>query len=490
MPTLKRADFLNEQQNRTLDRASAASDPRLAGVRLNVADLDGDGKIRGRAELDKLFTEIDRFDHDGNASTVSLSGQVAGMVAAVRERSVASPPGTPADAAMRAAFPNGFAGESVGPGSPKTKVIAVQYALGRLGHYQSIADGGFGAKSAAATRAFQASKGLTQTGVCDAATLTALDKTVAAIDFRVPAAKASSPLAYLSSFSSLGVSAISIADPARPIGWSHPEVRAAYGKFVGEYWSALKDNRVEADCKTLALFFMDQFRKKLKEDTGIQLPLSRTAQGRVPPSTWVAATADKSAGFFQRTDALATVRPGYDAAKAIEKLDPSQSMLYGVNLRYAGIEADGVARATQTVAAWSPSLSNGGDRTLPEVPIQSLALGDMIFIDHTGDGKYDHTVNVVGIERDAGGKVSKLTLAVGSFDDMNDADATTPPTGLNRINNYCEEVVVRFNAAGRITSSERTWGSEPSYVSNPRYDAHNTLMELRAGGTLKVGRWA
>src|SRR5687768_3356062 len=107
MPSLKRADFLEEQKNRYLDRAQASQDARLTGVRLDRADLDGDGKIRGASELDKLFTEIDRFDHDGSLASVSLSGTVSSMIAAVREGTKPNPAGTLGDAALRAAFPNG-----------------------------------------------------------------------------------------------------------------------------------------------------------------------------------------------------------------------------------------------------------------------------------------------------------------------------------------------------------------------------------------------
>jgi hypothetical protein len=113
----------------------------------------------------------------------------------------------------------------------------------------------------------------------------------------------------------------------------------------------------------------------------------------------------------------------------------------------------------------------------------------MIFIDHTGDGRHDHTVNVIGVERDAAGRARKLKLAVGSFDDMKDADSATPPRGLYEVNNYCEEVEVDLDEQGKIAASRVTWSSEPPYVARSRYSARTTLMELKPGGTLKVARW-
>src|SRR5688572_31612274 len=62
----------------------------------------------------------------------------------------------------------------------------------------------------------------------------------------------------------------------RSVNWKHPEVQAAYGKFVSEYWGVLKENRVEADCKTVALFFMDQFRSKVKDRKSTRLNSSHS----------------------------------------------------------------------------------------------------------------------------------------------------------------------------------------------------------------------
>ena len=396
--------------------------------------------------------------------------------------------GVPADAALAKAFGSGFSGV-VAAGARGDRVVAAQYALGRLGFFHTPVDGGFGPKTADAVRAFQAAKGLAATGSVDAPTLSALDAALRAVPASTPAARAADPVAYLSGFQGFGLSRVTVGDRSKPVGWDHPEIRAAYGKFVGEYWPVLKANLVEADCKTMALFLMDQFRKKVKQDVGVQLPLPGTAQGRIPASTWTAFTADRPRGAFSRFSTLPTVRPGYEAAQAIQRLDPKQSMLYGVNLRYAGADADVVARAATTVAAWDPARDNHGDQTRPEVPLAQAQPGDIVFIDHTGDGKWDHTVNVVGVTRDAAGAVRQVKLAVGSFDDMKDADGATAPKGLDEVNDYAEEVTVDLDAAGKITSSAVTWSSEPDYVHDGRYAARTTLMELKPGGRLKLARW-
>jgi peptidoglycan hydrolase-like protein with peptidoglycan-binding domain len=417
-------------------------------------------------------------DAAAGAASAAAPAPVAGGAAA-----------PPADAALRSAFPQGLAAE-LRSGARGPQVVAVQYALGRLGYLTALADGLYGAKTAAAVSAFQREARLPETGTVDARTLGALDRALASYQPEPPAARAANPLAYLSDWAGLpGLSKIEIRDRSRPIDWSHPEIQAAYGKFVGEYWEVMKANRVEADCKTLALFFMDQFRAKVKADTGAALPLPSSREGRIPPGQWTAATAARPLGFFDRFSKLPKVRPGYSAAQEIQKLDPKQSMIFGVNLRRAGVDANAVARAARTVTPWDPARNNGGDETRAEVPLQDMKPGDIVFIDHTGDGKFDHTVNVVGVERDGGGRVTRLKLAVGSFDDMKDADGATAPRGLHEVNNYAEEVTVDVGPDGRIAGSAVTWSSEPSYLVAPRYSARTTLMELRPGGRLKVARW-
>jgi hypothetical protein len=221
----------------------------------------------------------------------------------------------------------------------------------------------------------------------------------------------------------------------------------------------------------------------------VQLPLPSSKQGSFPEQKWLAATAERSEGFFGRFDALPKVRPGYDAAQAIQKLDPKQSMLQGVNVRYPAVDANMVSRALTDVAAWDPKRDNAGDQTIPEIPVEVLQPGDVIALDHTGDKRFDHVVNVVGVERGADGKVKRLVIATGSFDDMKDADGSTAPQGIHEVNNYTEEVTIDLDAEGKVASSKVTWASEPGWLVADRYSARTTIMELKPGGTIKVGRW-
>lgn len=57
-------------------------------------------------------------------------------------------------------------------------MVAVQYALGRLGYLKGKADGSFGGMTQAAVEDFQQAQGLPVTGKVNNTTLAALDKAV------------------------------------------------------------------------------------------------------------------------------------------------------------------------------------------------------------------------------------------------------------------------------------------------------------------------
>ena len=396
------------------------------------------------------------------------------------------------DNALRKAFPNGLQGEIV-RGARGTSVVAVQYALGRLGHLRDLCDGKFGGNTEGAIKSFQTAKGLPVSGRVDAAFLIALDSAVSRLDLRTPAAKATDPLAYLSDFRGLRLPEIRITGTGEIYSWASPQIQSAYGTFVGHYWEVMKANKVEGDCKGVALFLMDQFRKQIREDRFIDLP--HPVLRGAPERNWVVATADKTRGLFSRADALLRTegarvgRAGYQAVKNVEALDPQHSMLYGVALHYPEVSAHMVARSCTRLFDWNPALSNRGDSSKPEVPVNQLQPGHLIFIDHTGNGSFDHTVNIIHVERDSANRTRKLVMAVGSFDDVRDTSADTEPNRLSLVNTYAEEVVVELDANGRVSSSEVSWSSEPDYIVDTRYSARTTLMEQKAGGKLIVGRW-
>lgn len=399
------------------------------------------------------------------------------------------------DTALQRAFPNGVQ-KTLKRGSAGTAVVAVQYALGRLGYLADVCDGRFGGNTEAAVKAFQAQQNLPANGQVDATLVQRLDQLVANRDLRTPAAKAADPLAYLSNFRQLGLPVISWRSTAEVYSWDSPEIRTAYGQFVGWYWEVMKQNRVEGDCKNIALFLVDQFRKQLQEDRMVQLPHPALRPGEAE-KRWIVATTDKTQGLFTRADrlrqqtGLSVKRPGYQAMKNVQALDPKQSMLYGVNVHYPEISADRVAKSCTRLFDWNPAYENRGDMAKPEVPVNQLAAGNVIFIDHTGDGKFDHTVTIIRVEKDAAQRTRKLVMAVGSYDDVRDTSSATSVegVGLAIVNTYAEEVTVELGTDGRITSSTVTYASEPSYIVPTRYSARTTLMEQKAGGRLIVARW-
>lgn len=406
------------------------------------------------------------------------------------------PAGIFKDAALDNAFTQGPT-SGLGAGATGKPVVAVQYALARLGYPVGKVDGDFGPGTERALKAFQRKQGLPETGAVDEATLKALDGALAAQDLRPPAAQAADPMAYLRDFAARGLtSPIVVEDKTKPIDWRHPEIQKAYGEFVGQFWRVSKENKVEADCKNLALHFMDAFRAKVKQDLGVALPMPKNGDKQLPEEGWTVTTAERNTFTqadgkkvvrqFSRASDLETVRPGYDLEEGVEALDPKASLLQGVNVSYGTVGAKDVA------AAATPRLlgtDNGGDESVAEVPLQKLQPGDVIFIDHTGDGAFDHVLNVVGVKRREDGTVSKIILATGSFDDMKDADGSTRPRGYFEVNNYTEEITVDVGQDGRISDSRVTWSSEPSWVVSPRYSHRSTLMELRPGGKIMVGRW-
>lgn len=502
MSTLSRADFLQEMANKSLNLERARREPRLTSLNWTALDLNRNGVISG-SEFTYLFTALDRFDVNGSSLSLDLGSNTAPtpvgrMVAALRELVTTLPVTNPSihllDRALAKAFPRGLT-TSLGRGSIGTGVVAVQYTLGRLGYLQALCDGSFGELTEQALLNFQAARGLATTGSVDTVVLKALDAAVMALDLRAPAAKATDPLAYLSNFRGLGLPILTIRSTAEVFTWASPEIRHAFGQFVGFYWEVMKRNRVEGDCKNIALFFMDQFRKQLAEDRLIQLP--HPVLWGAAEKKWIIATSDKTRGLFSRADqllrtqGLRVTRPGYGAILKVQALDSEHSMLYGVNVHYPEISANQVAKSCTRLFDWNSSYDNRGDSSKPELPVNQLAAGNLIFIDHSGDGRFDHTVTVIKVDKDSAGRTRKLVLAVGSYDDVRDASSATSVegVGLYIVNTYSEEVTVELNELGKITSSVVTYASEPSYLVDTRYSARTTLMEQQAGGKLIVARW-
>ncbi|CAA6813425.1 MAG: Putative peptidoglycan binding domain-containing protein [uncultured Thiotrichaceae bacterium] len=512
MTTLTRKAFLQEMSGKKIALSQAQQDPRLHDIDLTRLDLSDDKFIRDDMEMHQLFKTIDDFDVNGSYRSVDMGTPAqpttAGiMIQAIRDLAMDDVADDhmvldlPAlgdfqiqDTAFRRAFPKGFRG-IFKRGSRGRQVVAIQYALGRLGYLKDSCDGHYGKLSTAAVRAFQDDYALEVTGIVDEHILKLLDQGVSVLDLRPPVIRSGEdPMRFMSDFRRMDMPTLSVERHQENTTWDSPSVQIAYGEFVANYWEVMKENKIEADCKALALFFMDQFRKQLAEDSFVELPLPRSRRGSFQEREWSVSTRHKTRGLFSTLVELARrlfiteVRRNYRAVKNIQALDPDHSMVYGVNMKYPRTSAHQVAMAATEVAAWHPSMNNRGDKRKPEIPLDVLEPGHMIFMDHTGNGSYDHTVNVIKVERDEG-KVKQLILAVGSYDDVRDSLAATVVNSLGQVNQYSEEVTVDFDAEGHITDSRVTWSSEPSYVVHPRYAARNTLMELKAGGQLFIGRW-
>jgi len=369
-------------------------------------------------------------------------------------------------------------------GASGSAVVALQWALARLGHYGSLVDGAFGPRTDAALRAFQAAAGLAASGDVDAAALAALDRALVAYDPVVPAVKAPDPVAYLRE----QARAVSVGlAPGAPARWDAEETQRAYGRFVAAVWPALKANRVECDCKTLALLFMDLFRSHFAHAGRARLGRPGRGGKELAKLDWTAITAQKPGGYFSSPKGRA-LRPGYEAATRVAEVDPAFSMIFGVNVAVDAHTCASVARRAAVVVDWSASRDNRGDRTRAELPVSELTPGRMIFMDHQGDGNFDHAITVVANHPSGDGARRTLVLAVGSFDDVKDADTTTKPRGRHDVNHYAEEVTIELEG-NAVRRAESTWASQPAAVAAPAYEATNTIMDLRAGSRLIVARW-
>ncbi len=489
---LTRNDFTTALKDKRIDVNEAKADPKLAGVDVAKADLNHDGKISGATEAAALFKEVDKYDRNGDAASIDTTGgtgaqtQAGAIATAALARAVFEVVDPAAFVPRDAALKNALSAAGAMPvkrGANGDAAVAVQYALARLGFDVGMVDGKFGPGTEKAVKAFQTSAGVTASGVVDADTLKALDTKLASTDLRVPAAKAPNAMQFMQQ---AAIDLPKLKPISGAVSWNNPDVQKKYGEFVAAYWPVLKNNRFESDCKTLSLFMMDAFRTKVQSDLGVKLP----KPAGLPDVAWDVGTVANPRGYFSRFENLPTVRTGYERAQAIQKLDPNASMLTGVNARYPGVDANMASRAVKVTAPWNPVNDNGGDETKPEVPVQDMKPGDVIFIDHTGDGHVDHMANVVAVNRGADGKVTSMVLATGSYDDMKDTNGATAPNGLAEVNNYAEEVTVQFGADGKVTDSKVTWSSEPSWLVEGRYSARTLLMEMRPNGRISVGHWS
>ncbi len=72
MTKIQRSAFLQEMQNKSIDVEQAQGDANLGQANVARADLNNDGKIQGREEMDKLFLQMDNFDRDGSYQSMRI----------------------------------------------------------------------------------------------------------------------------------------------------------------------------------------------------------------------------------------------------------------------------------------------------------------------------------------------------------------------------------------------------------------------------------
>jgi hypothetical protein len=244
---------------------------------------------------------------------------------------------------------------------------------------------------------------------------------------------------------------------ATQANWQSADVQAAYAKWLPQRWEQWKANHEEADCKTTAAKLMADFRGHYAETTGQTLP--DPLKGK---ATWLVGTREKPNGITATIPTKGPLRPEYLKVRGKPAID-------GPNHRLPGISAHDVAKVYSTNIATrdgQPLVTRSkGEGGYPKGNLRInqdlLQPGDVIFQQHTHpkDDRWDHAMTVVKVERDEQGKTTRLTMGIGSFDDLKDNNAATPPTNL--VNFYAYEQVIDFQD-GNITDSQITWQSDAS----------------------------
>lgn len=172
------------------------------------------------------------------------------------------------------------------------------------------------------------------------------------------------------------------ADPNNPRNrtWSK-EAKDEFQDFVVKRTIKLAMLGVEIDCADLACKLLGDFCKL----TGIPNPLGERGE------KWQVYTPDRTGGL------------------------PN---VQGPNYFLPGIGADNLAKGyTKNVNDADGNGVAGWDRKTGQVDVADLRPGDILFYDWEGDGKVNHTVNVLGVQPDG-----TVTLAWGTYDNLAEDD--------------------------------------------------------------------
>lgn len=170
-------------------------------------------------------------------------------------------------------------------------------------------------------------------------------------------------------------------DDARDRRWNR-QAAEAYAAFVKPRVEKLSMAGVEIDCADLAMKLLFDFCKL----TGIPHPMGAVGE------RWQ------------------VYQPG---SRALPNMK-------GPNHYLPAIGADNLAKGhTRAVNDANGNGIRGSDRRTGKVDVEDLMPGDILFYDWEGDGRVNHTVNVIDVAADG-----SVTLAFGSYDNLNDGPLT------------------------------------------------------------------
>jgi hypothetical protein len=162
---------------------------------------------------------------------------------------------------------------------------------------------------------------------------------------------------------------------ARDRRWNQA-AQKAFSEFAPAQADKLKGQGIEIDCADFAAKLLKDFCDTFK----LPNPLEKV-------SKWSVYTA-------QRTGGLPNVQ--------------------GDNYVLSGIRADNLAKDfTKDIPDADGNGRAGWDRETGEVDVKDLRAGDILFYDWDGDGKVNHTVNVLGVAEDG-----SVTVAFGTYDNV------------------------------------------------------------------------
>ena len=203
-------------------------------MNLRKADLNRDGKLSGRNELDRAFSRLDNYDRDGSSNSIRIerNGEqtALGRVVDALADSVsnASPTTTAPQQDYHVALESIRRGlVTLDRGDRGGTVRALQTGLKELG-YTVTTDGDFGPQTERALQSFQRSNRLSPDGVAGPQTASALLRALEMRNTETPSAPSPSPepspsqgASWSSTLSQLSASGVTLREGARG-----PQVRA------------------------------------------------------------------------------------------------------------------------------------------------------------------------------------------------------------------------------------------------------------------------